>query len=115
MFDAALREANEEIGIPKENVEVLGVLPHYRTISGYCIAPVVGFVEPTFTPVIDPNEVDSTFEVPLSHVLDRKNHLVHTAKKGNRSAPVYFIPWNENMIWGATAAILRNLSHHIHP
>ena len=115
VFDAALREANEEIGMPQENVEVLGVLPEYRTISGYRVAPVVGLVEPTFTPVIDSNEVDSAFEVPLEHVLDRTNHFVHTAKKGNRSAPIYFIPWNNQMIWGATAAILRNLSHHIHP
>ena len=115
IFDAALREANEEIGMPKENVEVVGLLPDYRTISGYQIAPVVGLVEPSFTPVIDHNEVDSAFEVPLAHVLNRKNHLVHMARKGNRTSPVYFIPYNNHMIWGATAAIIRNLSHHIHP
>ena len=115
VFDAALREAHEEIGMPSENVEIIGVLPNYRTVSGYQIAPVVGFVEPSFTPVIDPNEVESAFEVPLAHVPNRKNHLIHTARKGKRSSPIYFIPWNEHMIWGATAAILRNLSHHIHP
>lgn len=114
-FDAALREADEEIGLPPQNVDIIGMLPRYRTISGYEIAPVVGFVNPNFTPVIDKNEVDSAFEVPLSHLLNRKNHLIHTTHRGNQSFPIYFIPYKERMIWGATAAMLRNLSHHIHP
>ena len=80
-FDTALREAQEEVGLPSSHVEVVGMLPKYRTISGYEIAPVVGFVNPKFTPVIDKNEVENAFEVPLSHVLDRKNHLVHTTNR----------------------------------
>jgi len=114
-FDAALREADEEIGLPPQNVDIVGMLPRYRTISGYEIAPVVGFVNPNFTPVIDKNEVESAFEVPLNHLLNRKNHLIHTTHRGNQSFPIYFIPYKERMIWGATAAMLRNLSHHIHP
>ena len=113
--DAALREAYEEIGLPSENVETVGKLPPYRTISGYEIVPVIGFVSPNFSPIIDRNEVESAFEVPLSHVLERKNHLIHTTHRNNQSFPIYFIPWKERMIWGATAAMLRNLSHHIHP
>ena len=77
--------------------------------------PVVGFVKPDFTPIIDKNEVESAFEVPLAHVLDRKNHLVHTTHRDKKAFPIYFIPWKNRMIWGATAAMLRNLSHHIHP
>ena len=115
LFDAALREAQEEVGLPANNVDVVGMLPKYRTISGYEIAPVVGFVNPDFTPIIDKNEVESAFEVPLSHVLDRKNHLVHTTHRDKKTFPIYFIPWKNRMIWGATAAMLRNLSHHIHP
>lgn len=115
VFDAALREANEEIGLPYENVEVVGMLPAYRTISRYNIAPVIGFVAPDFNPILDANEVASAFEVPLAHLLDRKNHLIHTSHRDNRAFPIYFIPWQDKMIWGATAAILRNLSHHIHP
>lgn len=103
------------MGLPVNNVDVVGMLPKYRTISGYEIAPVVGFVNPDFTPIIDKNEVESAFEVPLSHVLDRKNHLVHTTHRDKKTFPIYFIPWKNRMIWGATAAMLRNLSHHIHP
>ncbi|CAI3956115.1 Uncharacterized Nudix hydrolase NudL [Alteromonas macleodii] len=114
-FDAALREAEEEVGLPATHVDVVGMLPRYRTISGYEIAPVVGFVNPDFTPIIDKNEVESAFEVPLAHVLDRKNHLVHTTHRDKKAFPIYFIPWKNRMIWGATAAMLRNLSHHIHP
>ncbi|WP_338517579.1 CoA pyrophosphatase [Alteromonas gracilis] len=115
MFDAATREAHEEIGLPPENVDVIGMLPRYRTISGYEISPVVGFVNPNFNPIIDKNEVESAFEVPLAHVLDRKNHLIHTTHRNKQAFPIYFIPWKDKMIWGATAALLRNLSHHIHP
>ncbi|QGX61899.1 CoA pyrophosphatase [Alteromonas mediterranea] len=115
LFDAALREAEEEVGLPSSHVDVVGMLPRYRTISGYEIAPVVGFVNPDFTPVVDKNEVESVFEVPLAHVLNRKNHLVHTTHRDKKAFPIYFIPWQERMIWGATAAMLRNLSHHIHP
>ncbi len=115
LFSTALREAQEEIGLPPMNVEVIGMLPSYRTISGYSIAPVVGFIDPNYTPRIDTNEVESAFEVPLAHLLNRKNHLVHTTHRRNRAFPIYFIPWQDKMIWGATAALLRNLSHHIHP
>ena len=110
-----MREADEEIGLPPHHVEIVGMLPRYRTVSGYEIAPVVGFVEPGFELKLDANEVESAFEVPLAHVLNRKNHLIHRTHLGSRSFPIYFIPWQKRMIWGATAAIIRNLSHHIHP
>ncbi len=115
LSDTALREAHEEIGLPPTNVQVIGSLPRYRTISKYEITPVVGFVNPNFKPVVDKNEVESAFEVPLAHVLNRKNHLVHTTHRNHQAFPIYFIPWKDKMIWGATAALLRNLSHHIHP
>lgn len=111
----ALREAEEEIGLPQGHVNVIGSLPDYRTISGYTISPVVAFINPDFEAALDSNEVASMFEVPLAHVLDRKNHLIHHTHRDGRTFPIYFIPWQERMIWGATAAILRNLSHHIHP
>ena len=114
-FDAAMREADEEIGLPPHHVEIVGMLPRYRTVSGYEIAPVVGFVEPGFELKLDANEVESAFEVPLAHVLNRTNDLIYRTHLGSRSFPIYFIPWQKRMIWGATAAIIRNLSHHIHP
>ena len=115
VVEAAMREANEEIGLPRQNVEVIGLLPSYRTVSRYKVAPVIGFVDPNFQPQLDANEVESAFEVPLAHLLDRRNHLVHTTHRDKRPFPIYFIPWQDKMIWGVTAAILRNLSHHIHP
>jgi len=115
LFDTATREAMEEVGIPPAQVEVIGAMPVYRTISGYQITPVVGFVDPGFQYAIDSNEVASVFDVPLAHLMDKKNHLIHYAHRHNEPFPIYFIAWGERMIWGATAAILRNLSHHISP
>ncbi len=115
LFETAQREAMEEVGVPPSQVEVIGALPLYRTISGYQITPVVAFVTPDFAYDIDPNEVASVFDVPLAHLMNKTNHLTHQASRFNQSFPIYFIPWRERMIWGATAAILRNLSHHISP
>lgn len=115
VVDAALREAEEEIGLPSDYVSVVGKLPNYRTVSGYTITPVVSFVMPFSNLVIDKNEVESAFEVPLAHLLDRNNHLTYHTHKNGTTFPIYFIPYGSKMIWGATAAIIRNLSHHIHP
>lgn len=111
---AALREAWEETGLPEQNVEVLGALPAYRTISGYTIKPIIGIVNPDFSLKLDKNEVADAFEAPLEHLMDRQNHLVHHTHRGHQTFPIYFIPWQSRMIWGATAAIIRNLSHHIY-
>ena len=113
LIDTALREAEEEVGVLPSEVEVIGALPEYRTISGYAMTPVIGFVSPHHTITIDPNEVASTFEVPLAFLMNRQNHLVHMAQRPPNQYPVYFIPWENRMIWGATAAILRNLSTHL--
>lgn len=112
-IDAALREANEEIGLPASHTQVVGQLPEYRTITGYTITPVVALVKPGFPFIIDKNEVDEAFEVPLKFVLDKRNHLIHQITRQNLSYPVYFIPWQDKLIWGATAALIRTLSHHV--
>ena len=113
-IDAALRETEEEIGIPRKHVNVIGQLPAYRTISGYAMVPVLGFVQPDFTLSVDKNEVEDTFEVPLDYALDKKNHLIHWVERQNHRHPIYFIPFENTYIWGATAAILRTLASHIH-
>ena len=113
LVDTALREAEEEVGLLPSEVEVIGALPEYRTISGYAMTPVLGFVSPRHVIKIDTNEVASTFEVPLAFLMNRQNHLVHLAQRHPHQYPVYFIPWQNRMIWGATAAILRNLSSHL--
>jgi 8-oxo-dGTP pyrophosphatase MutT (NUDIX family) len=114
-IEAAIRETEEEIGIPKNQIDVLGSLPNYRTISGYEMVPVVAIVDADPTLNLDHNEVDSAFEVPLDHVLNRRNHLVHWINRGNGKYPIFFIPANNTYIWGATAALLRTLSNHIYP
>ncbi|MCW8092271.1 CoA pyrophosphatase [Alteromonas sp. ASW11-130] len=109
----ALREAEEEIGLPPEHVQIMGALPNYRTISGYTIKPVIGIVKPDCELSLDKNEVASAFEVPLSYLMNRANHLTHHTHRHGQTFPIYFIPWNKHMIWGATAALLRNLSFHL--
>lgn len=110
---AALREAEEEIGLPASHADIIGQLPNYRTITGYTITPVVALIKPGFPYIIDKNEVDEAFEVPLKFILNKRNHLIHQITRQNMSYPVYFIPWQDKLIWGATAALIRTLSHHV--
>lgn len=114
IFDGAMRETEEEVGIPTGQITTIGALPNFRTISGYCVAPVVGFIEPNYPIAIDENEVSSIFEVPLPFLLNQNNHQVHYAERKGTKQPIYFIPWQDKLIWGATASMLRNLSHLIH-
>ncbi|WP_100657395.1 CoA pyrophosphatase [Alteromonas flava] len=111
---AALRETHEEIGIPPQQVNIIGQLPDYRTISGYVMQPVIGFVPPGIDLTLDENEVCNAFEVPLEHVLNKENYLIHWVNRQQRNMPVYFIPYGDLYIWGATAAILRTLANHIY-
>lgn len=112
---AALREAEEEIGLAPHHVEIVGQLSHYRTITGFSIQPFIGLVKPDFSLTIDKSEVASAFEVPLIHLLHPSNQLTHTMKRDNTFYDIYFIPFEERLIWGATAAILHTLSLHLAP
>ncbi|WP_133470340.1 CoA pyrophosphatase [Paraglaciecola marina] len=114
LIQTALRETYEEIGIPPEKVDIVGNLPIYRTISGYEVSPYIGFLPGPLNLVLDKNEVEETFEVPLTFLLDHQNHLIHWVKRRNDQTPIYFIPWQQHNIWGATAAFVRNLSHHFY-
>jgi 8-oxo-dGTP pyrophosphatase MutT (NUDIX family) len=104
--DAALREAAEEVGLPPSQVAVLGHLPHYETVTGYRITPVVGWVEPPFSLVADPVEVADVFEVPLAFLLDPANQQKHFRMMGARRRDFWAIPYGERYIWGATASML---------
>jgi 8-oxo-dGTP pyrophosphatase MutT (NUDIX family) len=106
----ALREAQEEIGLPPERVEVLARLPDYLTRTGYRISPVVGLLAPPFDLVPDPREVDEIFEVPLAFLLDPRNHRRQTREYQGRLVGFYEMPYGERYIWGATAGMLVNLS-----
>jgi 8-oxo-dGTP pyrophosphatase MutT (NUDIX family) len=106
----ALREAQEEIGLAPERVEVLARLPDYLTRSGFRIAPVVGLVAPPLELVPDPNEVDDVFEVPLAFLLDPRNHRHRTREWQGRTVGYWEMPYGERYIWGATAGMVVNLS-----
>lgn len=105
----ALREAEEEIGLPRQSVEVLGLLPDYQTVTGYRITPVVGWIEPPLEPKLDAFEVAEVFEVPLAHFLDPVNHHRHAYDYQGRQRHYYAMPYEGRFIWGATAGILFNL------
>ncbi len=106
---AALRETEEEIGLPRSHVQVLGYLPPQLVFTGYNIAPVVALVTPGFQLQIDQREVAEAFEVPLWHLLDPRNHLARARQLGEVTLQVYDIPHGERRIWGATAGIVMSL------
>jgi 8-oxo-dGTP pyrophosphatase MutT (NUDIX family) len=105
----ALREAEEEIGLPRSRVEVIGTLPRYRTVTHYEVTPVVGFVEPPFSLVVDEFEVAEVFEVPLAYFLDPAHHEEHTYEYHGSVRRYYAMPFQGRFIWGATAGMLMNL------
>ena len=105
----ALREAEEEVGLSPEHVEVIGSLPVYTTVTGFHVTPVVALVRPGFTLAIDSFEVAEAFEVPLAHFLDPARHQRHKAEYQGRMREYYAMPYGEHFIWGATAGILVSL------
>ena len=103
---AALREAQEEIGLAAASVSVLGHLAEYETVTGYRVTPVVGWVEPPIALTPDPIEVADIFEVPLAFLLDPENQQRHFRMLGSVRRDYWAIPYSERYIWGATAAML---------
>jgi 8-oxo-dGTP pyrophosphatase MutT (NUDIX family) len=108
---AALREAREEIGLDERYVSVAGYLPDHVVISGFRVTPVVGFVRPGFELLLDFEEVQNTFEVPLSYVFEPRNHRTRKRRLGSGEAEIELcdIPYGEHNIWGATAGMLLTL------
>ena len=106
---AALRETEEEIGLRREFIEVIGCLPDHVVITGYRVTPVVGLVRPGFELVLDPTEVSGTFEAPLRHLLDPATHVRRIHRVGDEDLEVLDLPWGGHRIWGATAGRLMTL------
>ncbi|WDU59989.1 CoA pyrophosphatase [Pseudemcibacter aquimaris] len=102
----ALREAKEEINLPYENVDVIGAMEDYETVTGYNVSPVVGFVDPDFKVIPEKNEVDDVFEVPLDFILDPANHKIESLHWKGAERHYYVFPHDKYKIWGATAAML---------
>jgi 8-oxo-dGTP pyrophosphatase MutT (NUDIX family) len=112
--DAALREAEEEVGLGRSFVETLGYLPVYGTGFGFRILPTVARVRPGFELRINRSEVDDAFEVPLAFLMDPKNHQLHAKEFRGVERTYYAMPFAERYIWGATAGILRVLYERIY-
>jgi len=109
----ALREAQEEIGLAAERVEVLARLPDYHTRTGFRVTPVVALVTAPVELVPDPREVEEVFEVPLAFLLDPANHRRETRELQGRSVGYYVMRYGTHTIWGATAGMLVNLYRHL--
>ena len=108
-LDAALREAEEEIGLQPGCVEVLGRLHEYVTVTGYRVTPVVGLVGPSLELKLDAFEVAEVFEVPLAVLLDPANHQRNRVVWDGGDRHYYAMPYGRHYIWGATAGMLMNL------
>ena len=111
----ALREAHEEVGIAADEVEVVGRLPTYTTVTAYEVTPVVGLLDPPRALLLDAFEVAEVFEVPLAFLMDPANHRRHAFEWDGLSRQFISMPWGRDargesyFVWGATAAMLRNL------
>ena len=103
----ALREAHEEIGLIKTNVEILGILPKHQTITNFCVTPIVGLVKNSYEPKIELGEVDEIFEIPFQIFTNHKNFQIHHRLWNNQKRSYYTVPYGPYYIWGATARIMK--------
>lgn len=107
---AALRETEEEVGLPRDRIELVGQLDIYVTRTGFEVTPFVGIVAPPLAVRPDPYEVADVFEVPLSFIVDPANHQQGKRMHNGTLRRFYVIPFGDRYIWGATAGMLVNLS-----
>ena len=120
--ETALRETEEEVGLARRHVEVVGELPLYTTVTSYAVTPVVALVQPPFELALDSFEVAEAFEVPLSFLMTPAHHHRHVLSFEGGQRQFFSMPWHghaadgqarEYLIWGATAAMLRNLYRYL--
>lgn len=104
--ETALRETEEEIGLDRSHVEILGEVGSYETVTGYSVVPVVGWIEPPFELTPDPAEVAEAFEVPLAFVLDPDNFVQKQRDVNGVVRHFFACPYQHRYIWGATAAMI---------
>jgi 8-oxo-dGTP pyrophosphatase MutT (NUDIX family) len=113
-LDAAMREADEEIGLAREFIDPIGYLDLYATGFGFRILPTLARVRPGFKLRINEDEVDDAFEVPLAFLMNPVNHQLHSKEFRGMERSYYAMPFAERYIWGATAGILRVLYERIY-
>jgi len=110
---AALREAEEEIALPRDAVELIGPADRYLTVTGFDVTPVIGVIAPDLAYRPNEAEVADVFEVPLGFILDPANQVRASAEWQGRTRSYYEINWRNRRIWGATAAMIVNLSRRL--
>ena len=108
-LDAALREAEEEIGLSRDTIEILGCLDPYQTSTGFRVFPLVGLVRPPLALTVNGAEVDEVFETPLAFLMNAANHQRERRQWQGRERQFYAMPYQNRYIWGATAGMIRNL------
>ncbi len=108
-----MREADEEVALPPAAATVIGVVDRYRTVTGFTVTPVLATIPPDLPLRPSEAEVASVFEVPLDHLLNPANHRRERAMWQGRARQYYQIPWQDRRIWGATAAMIVNLSRRL--
>jgi len=106
----ALREAEEEIGLPRDRVDLLGALPPHETVTSFLVTPYLALIGPGFVPVPEVGEVDEVFDVPLAHLADPSSFRIEGRRWRGRRRRYYAVPWGPYYIWGATARMLRSLA-----
>ncbi|MGL4860013.1 MAG: CoA pyrophosphatase [Enterobacteriaceae bacterium] len=109
----ALREANEEIGLPAQQVQIIGHLPAMRSSSGFQVTPVVGLIPPDLPLVLNQDEVSDLLIVPLQQVVDLDFYATWTITRANKAHQVYFCRHQPELIWGLTALIMYRLAHQV--
>lgn len=107
IFATALREAQEEIGLPQASVEILGAFASHETVTGFTVTPVVAFVDRDFDILPEAGEVAEVFRAPLRHVLDPSSYIIESRRWRGQRRSYYAVPYGPYYIWGATARILR--------
>ena len=111
----AIRESEEEVGLMASQIEVIGRLPTFRTITSFSVVPVVGLVRPPLNLKLDDFEVAEVFEPPLEFLLDSRNHIRHEVELRGIQRAYYSMPWGGYNIWGATAGMLMSFRDFLYP
>ena len=106
----ALREAEEEIGLPRDLPRILGSLPPHETVTGFHVTPVLAVLEHDFDPIPEPGEVAEVFSTPLDHLMDPDNYLIESRIWRGMRRHYFTVPYGPYYIWGATARMLRELA-----
>jgi 8-oxo-dGTP pyrophosphatase MutT (NUDIX family) len=110
---AALREAHEEIGLPPDQVHVLGALPCHETVTAYQMTPIVALIQGNFVVIPEVGEVSEVFEVPFTHFTNPTNYRIEGRRWQGRRREYFVAPYGAYYIWGATARILRGLADRV--